>query len=368
MDKERRQGAVLILCVLLLLALALLAQGALLMTREELAVSRAGADLLRARAAAEGGVADVIRGGGAVLADTVGLHRRQTLASGAFNGVRYRVTGRRLSREVWLLEGRGAARPDRWVAREAWPVWSMDAAARIASFSGVVEVGQGTPLVGVSSIRVRDPHVTDPRPDPVACATWRRVRDSLALGGELPPVAAVALVDTSGAAGAGHGGEPSLGMLEADELLAAATRSPRGVGTPGPSAGEAGCPDTEAWSWGDPDAPPGAPGGCREVLPLVGSDGSLTVRGGVGEGVLVVAGDLTLTKGARFYGLVLAGGVLTLSSNARLVGLARAAGGVSVSPDAEVDASRCWAFEALAANRVLLARPHVLPTGRIAPL
>jgi hypothetical protein len=112
-------------------------------------------------------------------------------------------------------------------------------------------------------------------------------------------------------------------------------------------------------------------GACHGLLPLVGSAVPLVVRGGVGQGVLVVAGDLTLSNGARFYGLVLVAGKLTVTSGARLVGLARATGGLSVAPESGVYGSRCWAFQVLTAVRAAaatLARPRLLPgAGRVGP-
>ncbi len=370
---ERRRGAVLVLCVLLVLALALLAHGALLMAREELAVSRAGGEVLRARAAAEAGVADVVRGDGVVPADTVTRGGSQRLAVGTLQGARYHVDARRLSREVWLLEGRGAVRPDAWVARAAWPAWSMDPGARIAAFRGVVEVGDGAPVFGQARVTPGDPSVTDPIPEATACAVWRQLRDSLSALPELP---SLAVSDTERTAGAPPPREPALVLLDVEDLLGAATRDPVGTGTPGPSATAslaafgAGGSESEstcqegAWSWGDPDHPLGR---CHGVFPLIGAGGPLTVAGGVGQGVLVVAGDLKLERGASFYGLVLVEGTLTLESGARLVGLARAVGGLSVDGDSEVTGSRCWAFAALDAALDLLARPRLLPAGRVGP-
>jgi len=327
------------------------------MARAELAVSRAGADLLRARAAADAGIVDVLGGGGPVPPDTLGRGRRWPLAAGTVGGARYRVDVRRLSREIWLAEAAGAVKPDAWSAREARLTWSLDPAARIGAIRGVVEVGRDAPVTGMSSVRVEPALASYSPPDPLACAAWMRVRDSLGVPWVLPPVATF---DTAA------GGEPSLGMLRVGDLLAAADRSVSGSGTPGPATGADGCLTAEPWNWGDPEDPLGA---CHSLTAVIGSPGSLGVDGGVGQGVLVTGGDLTLTGGARFYGVVLVGGRLTMESGSRLVGLARAVGGVSLAPDSELDGSRCWAFRILAGVRPVLARLRMLPgTGRVGPL
>jgi hypothetical protein len=355
-DGDRR-GVVLVVCVLLFLALALLAHGALLMAGEELAVSRAGADLLRARAAADAGIADVLGGDGPVPPDTLGRGRRWPLAAGTVGGIRYRVAVRRLSREIWLVESEGAVRPGAWSAREARLTWSMDPAARIGTIRGVVEVGPGAPVTGLSSVHVEPTLAYYALPDPLTCAAWNRVRDSLDVVPALLPVAAM---DTAG------GGEPSLGMLDVRDLLAAAEWSVSGFGTPAPVVGASGCLTDAPWNWGDPEDPLGA---CHALTVVVGSPGSLGVDGGAGQGVLVTGGDLTFTGGARFYGVVLVGGKLTVASGSRLVGLVRAVGGVAVAPDSEIDGSGCWGFQVLSRVRPLLAPLRMVPgAGRIGPL
>lgn len=327
------------------------------MARAELTVSMAGADLLRARVAADAGIMDVLGGGSPVPPDTLGRGRKWSVTAGTVRGARYRVDVRRLSREIWLVEAAGAARSNAWSAREARLTWGMDPAARTGAIGGVVEVGPGAPVTGLSGVKVEAALASYAPPDPLACAAWNRVRASLGVPPVLPPVAAV---DTAG------GGEPSLGMLRVGDLLAAADRSVSGSGTPGPATGGGGCLTAEPWNWGDPEDPLGA---CHALTVVVGSPGSLGVDGGVGQGVLVTGGDLTLNGGARFYGVVLVGGKLTLASGSRLVGLARAVGGVAVAPDSEVDGSGCWAFQVLSGVRPLLGRLRPLPgSGQVGPL
>lgn len=355
--RSARQGIVLVLCVLLLLALELLAHGALLMAREEFAVSRAGADLLRARAAADAGLVDMMAAGAPAPPDTLGSGVRLTLVTVSLGAARYRVSVRRLSREIWLVESEGAVRPGVWVEQKARPAWSMDPTTRIGAFRGVVEIGPNTSAAGLSRVWSEQRSPTDPRPSAQTCARWARARDSLGIAPILPPMA---VVDTAG------GREPTFGPLDVTDLLQVADHRVAGTGTPGPGVGASGCLKSEPWNWGDPDDPPGA---CRELAPVIGAAGSLRVEGGRGQGVLVVAGDLTLTAGARFYGVALVGGALTVTGGARLTGLARAAGGLTVDPSSEVDGSACWAFQALSRTRTVMGGLRPLPgVGTIAPL
>ncbi len=90
--------------------------------------------------------------------------------------------------------------------------------------------------------------------------------------------------------------------------------------------------------------------------------------GGVGQGVLVVDGDLTLTAGARYYGFLITTGEVRLEGGAVFEGMALAGGGILVDADARVRGSACWAVRALAAHRETFGRLLPLPgTGRIGP-
>jgi hypothetical protein len=361
MTDQGRSGGALVLCVLLVLALGLLAHGALLMSREELAVSRAGLHVLQARAAAEAGIAAVVMGEGAALPDSLSEAWRVPLLTGSVGEARYRVTASRLSREVWLAETDGATARGPWVAREASTLWSLDPVARVGAFLAVLEVGLDTNTLGVSRVVADDVFHSHPDLDITECLPWARVLDSLAsvVGGTLQPVAAVA-------AAGDVAEQPTLGLLDADDLKSLASVSVMGQGTPTPSAGSGACLTADPWNWGDPED--GA-GPCHDRMPLVAGEGDLTVEGGVGQGVLVVSGDLVITGGARFYGLVLVGGALTLQQGATVVGFVRAMGGVTLGPDARISGSACWGLRVLTASGPELARPRTPDGfGRLGPL
>jgi hypothetical protein len=60
-------------------------------------------------------------------------------------------------------------------------------------------------------------------------------------------------------------------------------------------------------SWGEPDRT-GRDTRCEQFYPVVYAPGDLTVRGGRGQGVLLVTGRLQIEGPFRFYGVILAGG------------------------------------------------------------
>lgn len=116
----------------------------------------------------------------------------------------------------------------------------------------------------------------------------------------------------------------SFGELGWSELVATARPLPA-VATPSPSTGSAGCLTSDPANWGDPDraSPPGA---CEGFLPVLHAPGDLHLAGGMGQGVLLVEGNLTVSGGARFVGMVIARGtVQVLGAGGRIEGALMAA-------------------------------------------
>ena len=85
------------------------------------------------------------------------------------------------------------------------------------------------------------------------------------------------------------------------------------------------------------------------------------MAGGLGQGLLLVDGDLTLGRGSRYYGMVVVTGALRIEDGAVLMGSAQAAGGLSVAAGGRIVGSTCWAIRALASNRVRLGIVSVRP-------
>ena len=134
------------------------------------------------------------------------------------------------------------------------------------------------------------------------------------------------------------------GELGWNDLISTARRvSP--VVTPAPSTGGGSCLTSDPANWGDPNrtAPTGA---CEGFFSVLHAPGDLHLAGGVGQGVLLVGGSLTLSGGARFAGLVIArGAVHSVGSGGRVDGAVMAAslGGATSSINAPLTIvhSRC---------------------------
>ena len=68
---------------------------------------------------------------------------------------------------------------------------------------------------------------------------------------------------------------------------------------------------TNAWlNWGDPNRNPVTPGPCESYFPIIYAPGDLHITGGVGQGVLLVGGNLRVDGGFKFYGPVIVRGDL----------------------------------------------------------
>ena len=83
---------------------------------------------------------------------------------------------------------------------------------------------------------------------------------------------------------------------------AAVILPPGSVITPMPVVASGACDRARADNWGDPSGV----GPCGTYAPLVWARGDVEVRGGVGQGVLLADGDVTLSAGAHFLGVVIA--------------------------------------------------------------
>jgi hypothetical protein len=328
--------------VLALVALELLAHGALVLARQELAASRAGARLLQARVAAEAAYQDALTVLSAVAPPALPLGGEAAVLSGTLGAHTYRASVTRLSREAWEVAGEGQAHGTAWGVRFGGPVWMMDPAGRLASREAVVEVaGSGTwMLQGVAS-RFEVPEV--PPPDGGACAVYDAILDTLRAVRTLPEVARVI---------GGPDGEPSLGPLDPASLSATLSPLPWDAGSPHPSEVDGACDVSDPLNLGDP-AHPDAPCGDHSVA--LWREGDATLLGGAGQGLLAVSGNLVL-MGARWEGVLLAGGTLTLQGGAHLLGAARA-DGLFVDPASRVTGSACRVLRALDAARPSLARP-----------
>ncbi len=121
----------------------------------------------------------------------------------------------------------------------------------------------------------------------------------------------------------------------------------------GPSYDAVGCRVADPRNWGDPYSPAS---GCGAYLPVVYAPGDLVVIGGIGQGVLLVAGDLTLRAGFTYRGLVLVAGDLALIGagtgvvGAVQVGSEGSGGAVAMEGRSAIEYSQCALRRALASS------------------
>jgi hypothetical protein len=93
------------------------------------------------------------------------------------------------------------------------------------------------------------------------------------------------------------------------------------VVTPTPSVVGGACDGSVTDNWGDPSA--GTT--CANYAPLIWAQGDLEMRGGSGQGVLLVDGDFTLSGGAVFHGVILArDDLVSAPGGGTIVGMAMA--------------------------------------------
>ena len=240
--------------------------------------------------------------------------------------------------------------------RRARMVWIMDPLTRIGATAGVVTTALGAPVQIAGAVETDVvPRVGE---EPASCVPWLAQLDSVIPGGTLPAVAPAQRPAP----------RPRLGLLTGEDLVGLSVAVPRDSLRPAPVFHRGRCAVESPGNWGG--RVDGRPG-CLSHFVLVARDGDLRLVGGVGQGVLVVTGDLVLEAGAAFSGMVLVGGALRLGSGASLAGLAEASGGVVLEAGAVVRGSACAAMEALTAvgGRLALPRPHpALRRGWVAPL
>lgn len=351
---HEERGAVLAFVILLMLAMLVLAHGALLASLSELAASRAAVRELELQGAARWALAATLSAPVEPWVDSLAIWDLHAEDLGPIGDVDARGELWRLGAESWLA--RGAARNAHGAeASTAYLAWALDPVARVTTLAAALSVGPTATVTLGGVVDVTAPTAVRDPASPSSCDPWlvelgqRYATAPLAPVGPLPDSAAV----------------PTLGLLNFTSLLDLAPVMVSGTGTPSPTESFGACLVDAPWGWGDPDAPSEPCGG---HLPMRGASGDLTVDGGGGQGLLVVEGDLTVRNGARFYGMAVVGGSLALEGGAQLEGMVLAGGGASVDAGATLTGSACWAARALTARRDILGRlVPVVSVGAIGP-
>jgi hypothetical protein len=72
------------------------------------------------------------------------------------------------------------------------------------------------------------------------------------------------------------------------------------------------CNTSDIKNWGDPNKSP-VKGACADYYPIVYAPGDVTVNGNVGQGMLLVGGNLNIQGGFNFYGPIIARGTVKLT-------------------------------------------------------
>jgi len=340
MRRMGRGGAAIAAVLLVLLAMQVLAHGVLLAALQELSATRAAAYLVQARAAAEGAVRQAVGQPFDLALDSLAVGDALMIQEGRVGRARFTVWAERLSRETWLMRGRGEV--DGWAGSvsTARLEWVLSPAERVAAFQAVAHVGDLETVLPTGSIGttvLREPPASAP-----ACAPWFAVLDSLMAGRTLGRLVA----DTTDAL--------RLGLLDRAFLLARASPVPGDSVTPSPTMSRGRCDAEAPYNWGDPGAPSGR---CADRFVFLARQGDLSLVGGVGQGLLLVTGDLSLEAGADFRGLVLVGGEVRLTGGSSFHGLARAGGTVQLDSTSQIVGSACWAVRSIGAAQDRLRVP-----------
>jgi hypothetical protein len=308
----RRRGVALLASLVAILLLALVAVTVQHQATSDVRRSRDEPIARRAQQAADAGAVDLLRRWGTIAHETLsvgGMIGPDTLHMTAARAVA--TTVRTSPTGFWTVsEGHAGDSAAHTMARRR-----VQAAYRLAIPDLVADaaltVRDSLSLAGGARITGTD----------TTLAAWGALCSATA------PAAAVAMPDTmrlcDGWCGSGSGGGRVAGMpaLVADSGAADTVRyrrfggedwaslarhatitlPPGAVVTPAPVVAGGACDRTAPGNWGEP----GGSGPCAAFAPLVWARGDVELRGGMGQGLLLVDGDLTLSAGTRFAGVIL---------------------------------------------------------------
>jgi hypothetical protein len=96
---------------------------------------------------------------------------------------------------------------------------------------------------------------------------------------------------------------------------------PRGAYSTSPATVGTSCDLQLSTNWGDP----GGVGPCTRYFPAIRVDGDLTIEGGVGQGMLLVNGDLRVTSPFTFHGVMIVKGAVDITAPTDVRGILVAA-------------------------------------------
>ena len=103
------------------------------------------------------------------------------------------------------------------------------------------------------------------------------------------------------------------GGMNWTDLVAMADKYVSGTMTGvGPMVVAGACKTTDVKNWGDP-ARALIPGACETYFPVIYAPGDISINGNVGQGILLVNGNLSIQGGFSFFGPVIARGTVKLT-------------------------------------------------------
>lgn len=237
-------------------------------------------------------------------------------------GTEWSALVRRLTPTVFLLEvsprlpAGPAAREAAgvrlgWLLRPAPDSLVPDAAVSLA---GPVALGDGVDISG------RDDSSGIAGCPPESSAIAGVAADSVAIVGMATVAGAPPVVQR-----AESGSGPSTGDLDLFNRLAgrATLVLPAGAYAIYPATVGTSCDLSRPTNWGDP-AVLGSP--CASYLPMIRVDGDVILSGGVGQGILLINGDLRIDGGFTFNGIVIVTGEVDVTAPLEIRGMLKAAG------------------------------------------
>jgi len=364
----RREASALLAVIVALVLIEALVAGTLIIVTYELAAARAYRSSVHARLAAESALAATVHAW--PLADAAALPMLGRLRVAPDSVVlpgtsRFDAELERIDAETYLLRGNGtAAEPDTAFAVAAALLRTLDRSPLRALVGaaltavGAVSVEAGAALHGEAAPPVSLDCVQGfPDADrPIGAAPAAIVADADALVVAADADIRGATITTPSAA------EDPFSVLRTGlgpDLAIRADRVEDGAVIAFPSATGTSCDRDADGNWGDPEQPV-AP--CGRYAPLIFAPGDLTLAAGAGQGILIIAGDLTIMPAARFAGVVIVAGALDLQAGATLEGGVRLASASGVSRIAgAIEYDGCSIARALALAPAL-ARPSLHPS------
>lgn len=355
-----RRGVALLTTLVVIVLLALISSGAL---HQALGDARRGHDasagVIAAAGADAGAYALLETGPGAFDFDSMATGDTLPTMALAAGDARVVVRGRRTSPVTWWVTS-FAFLPDSAVAwrtgrrvnlvlRQALPELATDAALTVRNAAAVAGTGSvtGTDTVagswaagcqaGAGSAGIAVPDTNN---------VQRGVVTGLPALQQEPLAGLSSTYDTFG---------PTSWVMLAGR--ASVILAPGAVVSPFPSVAGSTCNRADPANWGEP----AGTGPCTRHAPIVRARGDLEVRGGRGQGILLVDGDVVLSQGAEFHGLIVArDDILSGPGGGRVLGAAYAADSVTGPGDAS------WIGDGLRIHRSACAIAGVL--RRNAPL